>query len=209
MSSAPPIDGVHWVESALPEDDVSSFDDVTWTGTHFVAVSRSSGDVIFTSTDGISWSSETTGTGVWPVSVVGDDREISSSPAAVSRSSAARSRWTGRSGDRVAPDRQELCRCGEKARVAAAQFRSDLESVQRAFLWLRAPEEDAPLAIIVGPERSAVVGGRNSKSVKDWHRVVRVRTSPVPAGSVGWAESDSNMWDFIAVGGREFLIPNS
>ena len=69
-------DGTHWVESALPEDDVSSFDDVTWTGTHFVAVSRSSGDVIFTSTDGLSWSSETTGTGVWPVSVVGDDRSL-------------------------------------------------------------------------------------------------------------------------------------
>ena len=69
-------DGVQWLESALPEDDVSSFDDVTWTGTHFVAVSRSSGDVIFTSTDGISWSSETTGTGVWPVSVVGDDRSL-------------------------------------------------------------------------------------------------------------------------------------
>ncbi len=69
-------DGTHWVESALPEDDVSSFDDVTWTGTHFVAVSRSSGDVIFTSTDGLSWSSETTGTGVWPVSVVGDHRSL-------------------------------------------------------------------------------------------------------------------------------------
>jgi len=69
-------DGIHWLESALPEDDVSSFDDVTWTGTHFVAVSRSSGDVIFTSLDGISWSSETTGTGVWPVSVVGDDRSL-------------------------------------------------------------------------------------------------------------------------------------
>ena len=69
-------DGIHWLESALPEDDVSSFDDVTWTGTHFVTVSRSSGDVIFTSTDGISWSSETTGTGVWPVSVVGDDRSL-------------------------------------------------------------------------------------------------------------------------------------
>jgi hypothetical protein len=69
-------DGIHWVESALPEDDVSSFSDVTWTGTHFVAVSRSSGDVIFTSTDGVSWSSETTGTGVWPVSVVGDERSL-------------------------------------------------------------------------------------------------------------------------------------
>jgi len=69
-------DGFNWVESALPEDDVSSFDDVTWTGTHFVAVSRSSGDVVFTSPDGLSWSSETTGTGVWPVSVVGDDRSL-------------------------------------------------------------------------------------------------------------------------------------
>ena len=70
------VDGVDWVEASLPEEDASSFDDVTWTGTHFVAVSRSSGDVIFTSTDGISWSSETTGTGVWPVSVVGDDRSL-------------------------------------------------------------------------------------------------------------------------------------
>ncbi len=49
---------------------------MTWTGTHFVAVSRRSGDVIFTSTDGISWSSETTGTGVGPVSVVGDARSL-------------------------------------------------------------------------------------------------------------------------------------
>ena len=69
-------DGIHWVESALPEDDLSYFNDVTWTGTHFVAVSRKSGDVFFTSTDGISWSSETTGTGVWPVSVVGDERNL-------------------------------------------------------------------------------------------------------------------------------------
>ncbi len=69
-------DGTHWVESALPEDDVSSFDDVTWTGTHFVAVSRSSGDVVFSSPEGLTWSSETTGTGVWPVSVVGDDRSL-------------------------------------------------------------------------------------------------------------------------------------
>ena len=69
-------DGIKWVESALPEDDVSSFDDVTWTGTHFVAVSRKSGDVIFTSTDGLSWISETTCTGVWPVSVVGDERSL-------------------------------------------------------------------------------------------------------------------------------------
>ena len=63
-------DGVHWVECELPADHASDFDDVTWTGTHFVAVSRSSGDVIFTSPDGITWSAETTGTGVWPVSVV-------------------------------------------------------------------------------------------------------------------------------------------
>ena len=68
--------GIDWVEATLPEDDVSSFDDVTWTGTHFVAVSRSSGDVIFTSIDGLEWSSEITGTGVWPVSVVGDDRSL-------------------------------------------------------------------------------------------------------------------------------------
>jgi hypothetical protein len=69
-------DGIHWVECELPIESVSYFDDVTWTGTHFIAVSRSSGDVIFTSTDGISWSSETTGTGVWPVSVVGDERSL-------------------------------------------------------------------------------------------------------------------------------------
>jgi len=70
------VDGVVWLDSLLPETPVSSFDDVTWTGTHFVAVSRSSGDLIFTSTDGLIWSSETTGTGVWPVSVVGDDRSL-------------------------------------------------------------------------------------------------------------------------------------
>ncbi len=69
-------DGINWVECDLPVESVSDFDDVTWTGTHFVAVSRSSGDVIFTSPDGLDWSSETTGTGVWPVSVVGDDRSL-------------------------------------------------------------------------------------------------------------------------------------
>jgi hypothetical protein len=70
------VDGVVWLDSLLPEIPNSSFDDVTWTGTHFVAVSRSSGDLIFTSVDGLIWSSETTGTGVWPVSVVGDDRSL-------------------------------------------------------------------------------------------------------------------------------------
>ena len=69
-------DGLDWLECELPIDNVSDFDDVTWTGTHYVAVSRSSGDVIFTSADGVSWSSETTGTGVWPVSVVGDERSL-------------------------------------------------------------------------------------------------------------------------------------
>jgi photosystem II stability/assembly factor-like uncharacterized protein len=68
-------DGIHWVESTLPEG-VADFDDVTWTGTHFVAVSQSSGDVIFTSPDGILWSSETTGTGVGPVSAVGNARDL-------------------------------------------------------------------------------------------------------------------------------------
>jgi hypothetical protein len=70
------VNGIDWVEAALPEEDVSSFDDITWTGTHFVAVSRSSGDLIFTSTDGLDWSVESTGTGVWPVSVVGDERSL-------------------------------------------------------------------------------------------------------------------------------------
>jgi hypothetical protein len=70
------VDGVVWLDSLLPETPNSSFDDVTWTGTHFVAVSQSSGDLIFTSVDGLIWSSETTGTGVWPASVVGDDRSL-------------------------------------------------------------------------------------------------------------------------------------
>jgi hypothetical protein len=69
-------DGTGWLESVLPEPAPSWFEDVTWTGTHFVAVSRSSGDVIFYSPDGIIWSSETTGTGVWPVSVVGDEHNL-------------------------------------------------------------------------------------------------------------------------------------
>ena len=69
-------DGIDWVECELSSESVSDFDDVTWTGTHFVAVSRSSGDLIFTSPDGLDWSSETTGTGVWPVSVVGDERSL-------------------------------------------------------------------------------------------------------------------------------------
>ncbi len=110
-------DGVQWLESALPEDDVSSFDDVTWTGTHFVAVSRSSGDVIFTSTDGISWSSETTGTGVWPVSVVGDDRSLFVTGRGLQiirrTSPLADPVPPRRSGRRVAP-------VGDKARLAPA-----------------------------------------------------------------------------------------
>jgi hypothetical protein len=68
--------GIDWLESSLPEPMPSWFEDVAWTGTHFVAVSRSSGDVIFASPDGLAWSAETTGTGVWPVSVVGDERSL-------------------------------------------------------------------------------------------------------------------------------------
>ena len=70
------VDGVTWEEAALPETATRGFDDVTWTGTHFVAVSRSSGDVVFTSADGLTWESETTDTGVWPVSAVGDERNL-------------------------------------------------------------------------------------------------------------------------------------
>jgi len=69
-------DGVQWTETVFPEIPRSTFRDVTWTGTHFVAVARTGGQSVFTSTDGISWSSETTGTGVWPVSVVGDERSL-------------------------------------------------------------------------------------------------------------------------------------
>ena len=69
-------DGTGWTESVLPGESPSWFEDVTWTGTHLVAVSRSSGDAVFLSTDGITWSSESTGTGVWPVSVVGDERSL-------------------------------------------------------------------------------------------------------------------------------------
>ncbi len=69
-------DGINWVESELPVAAPQDFDDVTWTGTHFVAVSRGSGDVVFTSADGLTWTSETTATGVWPVSAVGDERSL-------------------------------------------------------------------------------------------------------------------------------------
>jgi hypothetical protein len=69
-------DGIHWEKIGLPVEEVPGFDDVTWTGTHFVAVSRSSGDLVFTSTNGLTWTSEITGTGVWPVSVVGDERNL-------------------------------------------------------------------------------------------------------------------------------------
>jgi hypothetical protein len=69
-------DGISWTEAALPEIPTSGFDDVVWTGTHFVAVSRSTGDFVFSSEDGLSWTVETTGTGVWPVSVVGGDRSL-------------------------------------------------------------------------------------------------------------------------------------
>lgn len=65
------IDGVQWVESLVPEAPDSGFRDVTWTGTHFVAVARTADPSIFVSEDGFEWSVESTGTGVWPVSVVG------------------------------------------------------------------------------------------------------------------------------------------
>jgi hypothetical protein len=69
-------DGVQWFQSTLDDPSGLEFRDVAWTGTHFVAVSRSGGQSVFTSTDGFSWSTESTGTGVWPVSVVGDDRSL-------------------------------------------------------------------------------------------------------------------------------------
>ena len=122
-------DGIHWVESDLPEDDASSFVDVTWTGTHFVAVSRSIGDPIFMSTDGISWLSEITGTGVSPLSVVGDDRSlfvVGSGLQIIRRTKRLAGPETPRrSGRRVVP-------VGDKVRVAPS-FSDDLESSSRFF----------------------------------------------------------------------------
>ena len=73
LSSA---DGVIWQECLLPDIHGSDFFDVTWTGARFLAVSRPLGDVIFSSRDGIDWSTETTGTGLRLVSIGGDERML-------------------------------------------------------------------------------------------------------------------------------------
>ena len=69
-------DGVIWQECLLPDIHGSDFFDVTWTGARFLAVSRPLGDVIFSSRDGIDWSTETTGTGLRLVSIGGDERML-------------------------------------------------------------------------------------------------------------------------------------
>lgn len=69
-------DGLQWVESSLPEAPQSELRDVTWTGTHFVAVARAADPSMFVSEDGFSWSVESTETGLWPVSVGGDARRL-------------------------------------------------------------------------------------------------------------------------------------
>ncbi|MFV2073569.1 MAG: hypothetical protein ACC742_13060 [Thermoanaerobaculales bacterium] len=73
LSSA---NGVDWEECLPPASHGSVFFDVTWTGARFLAVGRPLGDVIFSSTDGIDWSTETTGTGLRLVSIGGDERML-------------------------------------------------------------------------------------------------------------------------------------
>ena len=69
-------DGVSWVECLPPDVKGSVFSDVTWTGARFLAAGFLLGDTIFTSTDGLNWSTETTGTGLRPVSIGGDERML-------------------------------------------------------------------------------------------------------------------------------------
>ncbi len=73
LSSA---NGVNWVECLAPDIHGSVFFDVAWTGVRFLAVGRPLGDTIFTSTDGLNWSTETTGTGLRLVSIGGDNRML-------------------------------------------------------------------------------------------------------------------------------------
>ena len=55
-------DGYAWQNRTPPDAVGGTFDDVTWTGTQFVAVGHTLGDMVFTSADGVTWSSESTGT---------------------------------------------------------------------------------------------------------------------------------------------------
>ncbi len=69
-------DGTTWEDNSPPDAAEGWFGDVTWTGTQFAAVGNSLGDVVFTSPDGDTWSSESTGTALRNGSVGGDERQI-------------------------------------------------------------------------------------------------------------------------------------
>ena len=69
-------DGNAWQNCTPPGAVGGTFDDVTWTGTQFVAVGNTLGDLVFTSPDGLIWSSESTGTALRTASVGGDKSQI-------------------------------------------------------------------------------------------------------------------------------------
>ena len=69
-------DGVNWEECLPPGRHGSRIADVAWVGDRFVAVGFLLGDTILTSNDGLDWSAESTGTGLVPISVGGDERTL-------------------------------------------------------------------------------------------------------------------------------------
>ena len=69
-------DGVHWDTSNPPGIWGGGFTDVMWTGVRFITVDRTVRDTFFTSTNGLEWSIETTGTGLGPETVAGDENTL-------------------------------------------------------------------------------------------------------------------------------------
>lgn len=68
------IGGFIWNVEDLPYVGRLSLRDVTWTGRHFVSVGG--GTAVLISTDGLTWRSDDTRTGVYPTSIVGDHRAL-------------------------------------------------------------------------------------------------------------------------------------
>jgi hypothetical protein len=65
---------VEW-DVATPSDGVGfDFDDLVWTGNRFVAVGKGNGNFVAWSVDGISWFSESSGTGLRLIAAGGDER---------------------------------------------------------------------------------------------------------------------------------------
>jgi hypothetical protein len=67
---------LEWEVVTPPEGVGFDFDDVLWTGDRFVAVGGGNDDSVAFSSDGVSWSSEATGTGLGLIAVGGDEQTV-------------------------------------------------------------------------------------------------------------------------------------